>query len=45
MISKIKKRKQKEHGQKRISNYCKSDGVACFELTEPWYGRDRYKKS
>ena len=30
---------------KRISNYYKSDRVACFELPEPWYGRDRYKKS
>ena len=36
---------KKSMDMKRISNYCNSDGVACFELTEPWYGRDRYKKS
>ena len=36
---------KKSMDMKRISNYCKSDRVACFELPEPWYGRDRYKKS
>ena len=36
---------KKSMEMKRISNYCKSDRVACFELPEPWYGRDIYKKS
>ena len=36
---------KKSMDMKRISNYCKSDRVACFELPEPWYGRDRCKKS
>ena len=32
---------KKSMDMKRTSNYCKSDQVACFELPEPWYGRDR----